>query len=405
MDMLQQYYSINEATGISIVIGKDGSYTLNACAVSIQNNQLSFDKKLTGLTALNELKRSLPVKTFVSVNLFGKGVLQKQIEKAEEINQHNFSQVLPNANMEDFYVQHFISGNSSFVSVVRKVEADKWITLLKELGYVPLMLSLGAFPVQNVIGQLNIYGGDVVFDGHTIHRNEQSEWTAVKYHENTVAEFPLKIESESINEKLLLAYASVFQLVLSAKIDTVLAEAPGLNEELKKVLEEKKLKVYGFLTLAVFFVLLLVNFFLFSGLNASNARLTEQVSRTAQNSNDVQQINMQVQQKDSLLKILGWEGNINKASLIDQVASLLPQDITWREAAVDPVDVPASRVQKSIVFYTRKIRITGNSEKIIPVNEWIARIKTKAWVKNVQLDSYTFNSEQDTGQFTILIDY
>ncbi|SHL98110.1 Tfp pilus assembly protein PilN [Mucilaginibacter sp. OK098] len=405
MNMLQQYYGINEATGISITIGKDGNYIVNVCAVSIQNDQLSFQKKLLDITDINELKKLLPVKSYVSLNLYGKGILQKQIEKTEEINQHNFSQILPNANIEDFYVQNFISGNKSFVSVVRKAEADKWISQLKELGFIALMLGLGPFPVQNVTAQLNVYGNDVIFDGHIIHRNEESEWISVKYHENTTSEFPLKIESESISEKLLIAYASAFQLVLSAKIDGVQAEVPGLNEELKKVLEEKKLKVYGFLTLAIFFILLLVNFFLFSGLNSSNAKLTEQVSRTAQSSSGIQQINDQVQQKDSLLKTLGWEGNINKASLIDQIASLLPEEITWKEAAVDPVDMSASRIQKSIVFYTRKIRITGNSEKIIPVNEWIARIKTKAWVKNVQLDSYTFNSEQNTGQFTILIDY
>jgi len=405
MNMLQQYYCINEATGISIAIGKDGNYIVNVCAVSIQNNQLSFQKKLLGITNISELKKLLQVKSYVSLNLYGKGILQKQIEKTEEINQHNFSQILPNASIEDFYVQNFISGNKSFVSVVRKAEADKWISELKELGFIVLILGLGPFPVQNVITQLNVYGNDVIFDGHIIHRNEQSEWISVKYHENTTSEFPLKIESESISEKLLIAYASAFQLVLSAKIDGVQAEVPGLNEELKKVLEEKKLKVYGFLTLAIFFILLLVNFFLFSGLNSSNAKLTEQVSRTAQSSSGIQQINDQVQQKDSLLKTLGWEGNINKSSLIDQVASLLPEEISWKEAAVDPIDVSVSRIQKSIVFYTRKMRITGNSEKIIPVNEWIARIKTKAWVKNVQLDSYTFNSEQNTGQFTIVIDY
>jgi len=102
---------------------------------------------------------------------------------------------------------------------------------------------------------------------------------------------------------------------------------------------------------------------------------------------------------------MGWEDNIDKSGLIDQLASLLPAEITWREATVDPLDLTASRNQKTMAFYTRKIRITGNSEKIIPVNEWIARIKTIKWVKNVQLDSYTFNNELSTGQFTILIDY
>jgi hypothetical protein len=73
--------------------------------------------------------------------------------------------------------------------------------------------------------------------------------------------------------------------------------------------------------------------------------------------------------------------------------------------AVDPIDIAATRQQKKVVFSTRNIRVTGMSERIIPVNEWLARIKTRPWVKNVQLDSYAFNSELNTGQFSVMIDY
>jgi hypothetical protein len=403
--MLEQYYRINEATGVNITILQDGNTAIDACSVSIQNNRLNFEKKITGLTATEELTKHFPAKTIIALNLSGKGILQKQIERTEEINQNNFSKILPNAGIDDFYVQNFISGDWSFVSVIRKVEADKWINQLKQLGFEPLMLSLGPFPVQSIINQLNIYGTEVVFNGHTITRNEQSEWTAYQYDPSVTSPFPFKVESESIHEKLLLPYAAAFQLVLAGKLALIQAEVPSLATEFQNRVQEKKLKTQGALVLFVFFVLLLVNFFLFSWLNSDNAKLTEQVSRSAQSNNDVQQVNTQVLQKEALLKTLGWEGAISKSALIDQAASLLPEDITWKEAAIDPVDLSGSRSQKSIVFFTRKIRIIGNSEKIIPVNEWIARIKTRQWVKNVQLDSYTFNSESNTGQFTILIDY
>jgi Tfp pilus assembly protein PilN len=267
------------------------------------------------------------------------------------------------------------------------------------------MLSLGPFPVQNIITQLNIYDAGVIFNGYTIQRDEKLEWISCNYDPSISAPFALKIESEGIDEKLLIPYAAAFHLVLAHKLELIKAEVPSLTAEFQKLLQEKKLKVQAFLILSVFFVLLLVNFFLFSWLNAANAKLTVQVSQTAQSSSDIQQINHQVKQKEALLKTLGWEANINKSALIDQVASLLPSDITWREAAIDPIDLTNSRSQKAIVFYDRKIRITGNSEKIIPVNEWIARIKTRPWAKNVQLDSYTFNSELNTGQFIIIIDY
>jgi Tfp pilus assembly protein PilN len=403
--MLEQYYRINEAVGVDITIDPGGNPAINACSVTIQNNQLSFEKKQTDISTFEELAKHFPAKSIMALNLCGKGILQKQLEKTEESNQANFSSVLPNANIEDFYIQNFISGDQSFVSVIRKIEADKWINKIKELGFTPLMLSLGPFPLQNIIAQLNVYGNDIVFNGHTILRNEQQQWTSANYNPSALSPFPFKVESENLHEKLIIPYAAAFQLVLADKVELIRAEVPVLENGFQKVINEKKLKVQGFLILSFFFLLLLINFFLFNWLNSSNAILTEQVSRSAQSTDDIQKVNEQIAQKEGLLKTLGWERDINKSALIDQVASLLPADITWNEVDIDPVDLSNSRSQKSIVFSGRKIRVTGDSEKIIPVNEWIARIKTKSWVKNVQLDSYTFNSELNTGQFILLIEY
>jgi Tfp pilus assembly protein PilN len=398
--MLEQYYSINEAAGVSINLLADGSAVMHACSVTVKDNRLAIGKKLTGITT-----GELPARSIVALNLSGKGVLQKQIEKTEEIGQHNFSRILPNAGLEDFYVQNFISGDFSFVSVIRKTEADKWIGQFTDQGFLPVMLSLGPFPVENILPQLNVYDNEFVFNGCVIERNGQMGWTACRYDASALSPFPLKAESESIDEKLLVPYAAAFQLVLADKLEPVKADVTSLDETFRALVAEKKLKVRAFLILCVFFVLLLVNFILFSWLNSANARLTEQVSRSAQNTDDLHKMADQVQQKEALIKTLGWEGAINKSALVDQLAALLPPEMTWREVAVDPVNSLGTPAQRSIAFFDRRIRVTGDSGKIIPVNEWIARIKTKPWVKNVQLDSYAFNSETDTGQFIVSIDY
>ncbi len=403
--MLDQYYRINEATGVAINMGQDGAITLDACSISINNNKLSFEKKLADLISVEALKEHFTPKTLIALNLSGKNIIQKQIEKIEEIDQNNFSKILPNATLDDFYVQNFISGNHSFVSIIRKTEADKWITQLKTVGLEPLMLSLGPFPVQNIISQVNIYGNEIIFNGHNILRNEQLEWISYQHNESDLSSFPLKVESESISEKLLIPYAVAFQLVLANSLLLISADVPLLQADFTKLVDGKKIKVQASLILCGFFVLLLANFFWFSWLNSNNAKLTDQVSVSAQSSEDIQKINDEIEQKEALLKTLGWENGINKSVLIDQIASLLPPEVTWREAAIDPIDLSGSRNQRSIIFFNCKIRIVGNSEKIIPINEWIARVKTRTWVKNVQMDSYTYNNELNTGQFTILIDY
>jgi len=403
--MLQHYYQINEAAGIDINIDAAGNLLINACSVIIENKQLSFEKKVTDLRSLQELTRHFAVKSIIGINLSGKGILQKQIEKTEEINQQNFNLILPNGKIEDFYIQNFISGNHSFVSLIRKSEADKWIKQLKDLHYIPVMLSLGPFPLQNIFAQLNIYSNELLFNGYHILRNEALEWISYKYDIAAISPFPIKIESESINEKLLIAYADAFQIVLNDKVDTISTVVPSLTVLHQKQLSNKKFKVQGFLVLCIFFVLLLINFFLLNGLNTANEKLIEQVSRSVQSTDDLQQISDQIKQNEHLLKMLGWEGGVNKSNLIDQIAAMLPPEVSWREATIDPIDLSASRTQKEIVFSDREIYITGTCERIIPVNEWIARVKTKAWVKNVQLNSYLFNSEKNTGQFTLTINY
>jgi Tfp pilus assembly protein PilN len=403
--MLEKYYRIKQALGLSINLAADGGADISACLIAVENNKLSFEKKLTSLESIEALKRQLSGKLPVAINLSGKGILHKQVELMEDVNSGNFGKVLPNANIADFYVQHFVTGNLSFVSAIRKAEADRWIEQLQQAGFEPLMLSLGPFPVQQIMPQLNIYDTYIVFDGHRIARNEQGNWTTYQPDVNAKSMFPVKVESETIDEKLIMAYTAAFQLILSEQLSLINADVPQLQNNLAEALSTRKLKAQGAVVLGVFFILLLINFILFSHLTASNAHLAEQVSQTTQSNIDIQSIGEQIKQKESLLREMGWEGNISKSVLIDQLASLLPEEVSLTEIDVDPVDQANSRIQKTMVFFNRRISVTGTSEKIIPVNEWIARLKTRSWVKNIQIDNYTYNNELNNGQFTVMINY
>ncbi|HTK18443.1 MAG TPA: hypothetical protein VL442_02970 [Mucilaginibacter sp.] len=405
MSKLEQYYRFNEVAGVHLHIHPDGGTAIQVCTVKATGNQLQIEKKITDLTSMGQLKAQLLAKSLIALNLSGKGILQKRIDKIATIDQNAFNKILPNAKVEDFYVQNFISGEASFVSLIRKAEADRWIDALIDLQLTPLTLSLGPFAVDTIITQLNIYENEFIIGGHQVSRNEKNEWLDYQYHPSLTSSFPIKVASEKIDEKLIIPYAAAFQLVLINSIEPVQANADRLDNVLQKRLSDQKIKVQGAIVLMAIFILLLINFVLFSWLNSSNNTLSEQVSRYTQNSSNQQELNLQVKQKEMRLKALGWDGGINKSTLIDQLASLLPTEVTLKEIAINPIELVNSRTQKSLVFYDRKIWITGISEKIIPVNEWIARIKTRHWIKNIQLENYAFNSELNTGQFTITIDY
>jgi len=403
--MLQQYLGINKAVGVGVTIRRDGSLAINACNVIANAKRLDIETKIVGLQSFEELSKHFESKSLVAVNINGKGIVHKQVERIDLLSQNNFSKILPNANIEEFYVQNFISDNWSFVSAIRRSDADRIIDQIRELGFVPIMLNLGPFPVFTILPQLNLYDTELIFDGHQISRDEEGNWVQYQYDEAAKSPFPIKVESEKIDEQLLLAYVSAFQLVVSQRIEPIKANIETLEKAEAEALSKKKLQVYGSIVLAITFLLLLINFVLFSSLNADNIKLAYRVSSTARTFSDIKSIQDNIKSKELELQVLGWDNGVSKARLIDQMASCLPQEVTWKQVDMDPVDNDESRAQRTPIFKNRQIRIAGLSEKVIPVNEWIARIKTQHWVKDVTLDNYVFNNEANTGQFTISVSY
>jgi hypothetical protein len=403
MAVLDRFYGIKQAGGLGIFIRKDGSALANYCEISLDGKSLSFEKKITGLD-FDELGKSIDKDIPLSVNISGRGVLYKQLDRVDVISPANFSVVLPNASIEDFYVQHFPSGKYSFVTLIRKTEADKWLGLISGQGVSPVMLSLGPFPADHILPQLNIYGEEIIFGGIKIERSVDKGWEKVSFSEIFQAEYAIKIEKETLDQSLLVPYAAAFQLLLSGKVDEVKAEVPELAHAAEKLTGDRKFKVNGITVLLVFFVLLLANFVWLSALNSENARLATEVSTTARTTTDLQALTDGIRQKEALLKELGWDGGINKSSLIDQAAALMPAGITLKEIGINPVD-GGDHSFGALKFRDRKILIRGESAYIIPVNEWVARLKSKKWVVNAELESYNFNNELNTGVFTVLLTY
>ena len=403
--MLEQFYRISNATGINMTIQPDGSILLAACKISVQNKGLDIEKKTSKHPSIESLKKEIDLNTPIALNICGKGILYKQSSKIEELSPNTFSQLLPNANQDDFYIQHFITGEQSFVSIIRKAEADKWIHQLTEAGFKILALSLGPFAVNAIIPQLNIYGEELVFDTHHIQRDEQGHWIKYQSEPGAKAIYPIKVETEAINEEILLPYAAAFQLVMGNQIQSVQADHAGLQKAFNHTQSNKKLQAYGGIILAVTFLLLLINFLVLTQLAASNTSLSIQLSGFTESSHNLKATEDSVKAKEALLQSLGWDGGLNKATFIDQLAANLPKEITWNELQINPPDQVGTDLQKKPVFKDRQIKLMGESANILPVNEWMARMKTKAWVKDIQLESYTFNTETNTGQFILTITY
>jgi len=403
--MLSQFFHINSAIGINLTIESNGESIVSACQVAKQKKQLDFEQRAAELTSFKDLAEKFNVKLPVAINLSGKGVLSKAIEKIETLTDGNFSQVLPNAKIEDFYVQNFVSGEKSYVSVIRKTDADKWLLQLREIGCRVVSMSLGPFAVNAILPQLNFYDSEVVFDGHVIQRDENKNWTSCRYDGLSKGAFPIKIESERIEERLVLAYAAAFQLVMDGKVDAVQVPDESISAAYRQVSSAKWARAYAAFAIVGLFVLLLINTLMFFWLSDDNARLGYRLSSSVQSTSDLRRLEEQVIKKELKLKNLGWNKGINSARVLDKLAASTPEDVTWKEVAISPVVLKRGAQQNAISFDDNKIRVSGLSSEIISVNEWMARIKAEKWARSVALESYDLNRELKTGEFTLIIRY
>lgn len=403
--MLNDLFRLNASIGIGLQINYDNTLDIEACKIVTDRNRLDFEKKIYGLKSIEELTRHFPKKSIIAVNLNGKGVLHKQIEKTNEITPANFSQILPNANLKDFYIQNFISGSKSFISVIRKEDAEKWLKSFRDQHFIPIMLSLGPFPVQIILPQLNVYGTSLIFNGHLIDRNDEGDWLSYRYDQTATAPFPFKIENENISEKMLIGYATAFQLIFAKQTDTVEANVKTLSTEYNHILSEKRLKIFGIFMIIIPIIILILNGLVYFYLKSENQKLVKRIHQTSFSFADKQVLKQDIENKEATLKKLGWDGGISKAYLLDQLAASLPADITWKELAVNPTTENKGRNPERFAFSERIIRINGSCNRMFPVNEWLVKLKEKDWVKTVQLVSYLYNPEEDSGNFEIVIQY
>ncbi|MCJ8212045.1 hypothetical protein MUY27_20175 [Mucilaginibacter sp. RS28] len=397
--MLSKYYRFQKVAGISIEVHRDGNVLYHVCCISLKGDQLSIDKHTVGLDQANELKKMVPPNVPVAVNIYGKGVLIKQLKA----DQTDFTQVLPNAQPDDFYIQEFNSGEAKYAALIRRTEADRWISQLLGLGLQPLQLSLGLFPVAHILDQLQVKE-HLSLSGYELELNGSGEWSGIKYEALTNSR-KLKLDQEQVDERAVIPYAAAFQLALSTLVSPVAALVPMLEVARDGALAKVKWRTIGVVFLCGLFVVLLVNFITLTFLESANTRLATQIGQTTKDAEQSEALADSIAAKKALLDSLGWEENQRKAKRIDEIGELLPREVKWDKLSIDPITPHSTGTGRQLKFESKVITISGTSEKLIPVNEWIERLRTKAWIRRVQLKNFSYDQEANTGRFAIQIDY
>lgn len=397
-------HGITACTGAEVNILADGTFLIRALELSLQKKLIHVEQKKEYTLTLSQIA-SVKAKGPVAIILTGKGVLIKKTTKLESITEQSLRHLFPGFKPAEFYVQHFSSGENSFVAFVRREIADPVLAAFRKHGAEILLFSLGPFVVEQVIPLLNNYNGDLKFDGHQVVLNEQKDWLDYNYAAGTGAEFEMKIDIESIPQNFLLAYAAAFQLILNDRLELISVDAEEIKQDLAQLLAKLKFKKNGALVLGGIFFLLMINFLLFSFYNSANQRLAGKAGQRSNQSQDRQKLETDVKEKEAQVKLLGWNHGLNYAYLCDQIGQTVPAAITLSELNINAVKDKYTAAVKRNGSETGSLRITGQSASVYVINDWIYALKQKSWVKTVQLEKYGTDDQKGIQVFTLLLSY
>ncbi|MXV15756.1 hypothetical protein [Hufsiella ginkgonis] len=398
-----QYQWLNACTGLEVHILPDQSYSVRAVQVSARKGQLDITSKEIFDGSIPAIIKKLPVELPVAITLTGKGVLTRQASGTGGDHIHH---LFPNLDPANFCIQQFVTGDQVYVSLVRREVAEAITTQLRQAGLMVLSLSLGVFPVAHVLKQFNSYGAEIDFDGHRIISTDKETWESYRYEPGVTAEYPLKIDREVLDDRLIIAYATAFQLVLYNYLVPVVTQDPAMLKVLDEFREGKKFRFRFAATVVVFFVILLVNFIVFSTYHTRNTELAGRVTLGSDNESLVRRLAGEMRSKERLLHDLGWNGGTSYAFICDQVGQTVARGITLTELSINPVSKTFIGGVQAGETEIGRVRIVGSATGIEPVNEWIYLLKQKSWVKEVSLLQYAPSADDpEEKQFSLSLSY
>jgi hypothetical protein len=391
--------SLDSCTGAEVKMHADGTVELRLLNLSLHKKLININWKKDQASTLD--KFNADISGPVAITITGRGILFRKTNRIEELTSAGLQGLFPGLKFSEFYVQNFVSGDYSFVALIRKETLNIVLKAFGNRKHV-LVISIGVFLVDHVIPQLNIYNEDLEFDGHSISLKEDQTWIDYKPSAVNESGFLLKVDIETIEERYLLAYAAAFQLILSQRLEPIQidVEEVQLNkiDFFAKLLFEKRLTIM----ILSLFLTLLVNFFLFTYYDSENANNTGIAGQRSEVFLNQKKVVSEISKKEMLVERLGWNNGLSYAFICDQIGLIVPSSVTLTELSVN---IPVVKDVSELESGTKQVKVVGQAPDIYAVNQFIYACKNRKWVKQVKLQKFIADDQQKTQVFSIVIDY
>ncbi len=350
---------------------------------------------LEGSYAASSVQEILALSSFscpVQIIFTGKKVLSKKVEAKDNAEEDELkARAFPSISKENLIFQIDELDEGKFVvSAIRQDIALKVIDEIKSLKLEVLDVALGDYTNWPLLSQsaksttrVGRYDIDLNFNALKVVENDDKEVQLFDQtiHPNYTASFLYGIQSLATHR-----FSSELPLMANSRIEW------KYGQFFKK----------GILVAALFFfVLLLINFLLYTHYSSKNSELNQLTHIFDSQFNEVALLKNAYEEKNEFLKVNGAT-NSRVGRLGDEIASIMPKELSLSKMAFQPV-LKVLKKENLVRFSRNEIQIQGSTENYASFQGWLTRLRGLVWVGDIEIVGYQETDSRHKADFSITI--
>ena len=395
---MKKHLPFRKVIGVEI-FQRDGAVFYHFVVLEMVKGQMNIRVQETNVASWQALEVHLEKDVPMVLTLNIRGVLHKKV--VGNLPAHTLAaKVLPNANVNDFYVQTVDMEGGQAVSLIRKDQLNEWTQPFLKEKYWLLDVRLGAFDVG---GLLPFIRQEAIL--HTSTYDLEVNNQQISNFKKTKIETPQNVllGDEYINAQLFPAIGSAFRMLMQAPINEIQSDA--LAEKQADFFQFQLFKTAGWAVLMVFLFLLLGNYFAFSHFSKKNQTINTQLIYQQQKLDELDSLKSAYEKQAALFK----ENNLTKRSKVsyyaDEIGASVPNSIQLTNLNINPFQKPKRNVsleeQQLPTFLQNEIHIKGKTTSSIGFNNWKRELQNFNWL--VEIDQLQYQEVDGIGEFELVV--
>jgi hypothetical protein len=388
---------VNQIAGVTVHYSKSDEYVVSFVLLKSEQNKLKIVQSRSGIDNLEALADEIGKNTPIWLTVTGRPVISRKL--TEDPGENYLHHILPNAREAEFTVSIVKESTGEvFASAIRKENLNSLLEEIHKCGLKILGYSIGPALVGVLYNSGLLSKETLYLPGYEL-RFEDNKLQEISLKESKEDESYL-IGNDRINSDVVLPFASALSYLISGSgFDILVTDCPPNDAE--SILYRLVNRNFILAALILVFGLLLVNFMAFNFYSKKEQILTTELSYQDAVFAQSDSLRREITMKKNLVDQMGLSQHTTYGYFADRIAATVPKGIILNRMAINPA---TSRIKddKPIQF-EKLIKITGEANGSMLLNEWIKDLAKYRWIKNIEIVAYEKTEEK--GEFEIKIIY